>query len=243
MSGPGSRSNLDPRGNGGSSRRGQEEGQQDVGGTCERLRVAVRLRLRVLPLPPHTQLPPGPARRALVGSLGAPLALSHTCTVARQLGRSSNTSAAGARTVFSFPGCSKSLLRSCRRVAFGFSPQRYHTAHTSPSPAPSPAVSRQTCLGFTPGGPGRSSQFPHFGKVILRGAGDCHRRPVHPGGPPKVGKRRLQSQSPLDNFGMATDGVRGEVWTWLLALHTGELSEYFPNFSLCLRPSQCLAHL
>lgn len=117
------------------------------------------------------------------------------------------------------------------------------TPHTlAPSPQPS---------GLPPDlpwvhsrGPDRPSQLPHFGKVILRGAGDFHRdQMVDRGGPRKVGKGRLQSRSPLDNFGMATGGVRGEVWARLLALRTGELSGYFPDFSLWLTPSQCLAHL
>lgn len=58
--------------------------------------------------PSSLLLPPEPAQRALVGSVGTPFALSHTCTVARQLGRSCNTSAAIAGTVFSFPDCSVS---------------------------------------------------------------------------------------------------------------------------------------
>lgn len=48
------------------------------------------------------RLPPWPARRALVGSLGALLTQSHTCTVAGQLGLSCNTSATRARILFLF---------------------------------------------------------------------------------------------------------------------------------------------
>lgn len=50
---------------------------------------------------PHRP-PPGQARPALVGSPGAPLALSHTCAVARQPRLSCNTSVARARMVFYF---------------------------------------------------------------------------------------------------------------------------------------------
>lgn len=76
---------------------GQEEGQQEGGGGRDRMRDADAA-AGLLP----DLFPPWPARRALVGSLGAPLTQSHTCTVARQLGLSCNTSAERVRILFLF---------------------------------------------------------------------------------------------------------------------------------------------
>lgn len=103
---PGSRPNLDPQRQWRflSLRRGQEEGQQESGG----LTIGCGMWCSWGCRPSSFHLPPEPARWALVGSVRTPFALSHTCTVARQLGRSCNTSAAIAGMVFSFPGCSVS---------------------------------------------------------------------------------------------------------------------------------------
>lgn len=139
--------------------------------------------------------PRGRARRALVGSLGALLALSHTCTVAGQLDLSCNTSAARARMLFFFPSSSKSLPRSCRRIAFGFPPPRDHTPRAPLTPLSRPAVPGQLRLrcavhsrgpgprGRQAGRQGASGAFcgvhvfgKSFGNVILMGTGDFRLR-------------------------------------------------------------------
>lgn len=65
-----------------------------AGSLWEEAAGGVRVLMRAAPLPP------GPAPRAPVGSRGAPLALSDTCTVARQLGPSCNTSVRARRVFF-----------------------------------------------------------------------------------------------------------------------------------------------
>lgn len=128
---------------------GQEEGQQDVGGTCERMRVAVRLRLQAL-LPPPT--PSSHLGRAGGRWLAPWERHSPYHTPARLPGNWDGVvTPRRLEPGRCFPFLAAPSLSLEVVEAFGFPPQRYHTAHTSPSPAPSPAVSRQTCLGFTPG--------------------------------------------------------------------------------------------
>lgn len=139
---------------------------------------------------PHPQLPPGPARRALVGSPGAPLALSHTCTVAGQQGQSCNTSAARPRTVFPCPSCSKSLLGSCRGMPFVFPP------HTLPYPQPpaqrSPARPALGSVGWATRDLRPIFSAPSFWGSHPPGSWDfCLRQG---GGAGKVGKERTQGR-------------------------------------------------
>lgn len=124
-------------------------------------------------------------------------------------------------------------------MAFSSPSQRDHThPPSSQSSAPSPAVFRQTgpkipAPWLTPGaqalqggrqarGLGSSSQRPHFGKVVLRAAGDFRLR--QDGGSredPESGEeqapRSLASEQPWDGLGV---GV-GHGLGLLLALHTG----------------------
>lgn len=180
---------------------GQEEGQQDVGGTCERMRVAVRLRLQALPLPPT---PSSHLSRAGGRWLAPWERHSPYHTPARLPGNWDGVvTPRRLEPGRCFPFLAAPSLSLEVVEAFGFPPQRYHTAHTSPSPASSPAVSRQTCLGFTPGAQAGLLSSLILGKSssgeLGTSTGD---QMVDPGGPPKVGKGRLQSRSPLDNFGM-----------------------------------------
>lgn len=108
--GPGSLPNLNPQRQWRfpSLRRGQEAAGEWRDGSSDHRIIACGMQCSWGCRPSSLLLPPEPAQRALVGSVGTPFALSHTCTVARQLGRSCNTSAAIAGTVFSFPDCSVS---------------------------------------------------------------------------------------------------------------------------------------
>lgn len=107
-------------------------------------------------------------------------------------------------------------------MAFGFPPQRDHTP---------------LCTE----GPWRLCTEPRFGKVLLREPGRFRldrmvdRRPDLEG---EAGRapRSLASEQPGDVRGVGSGLARA----WLLALHTG--CWCFPNFRLCLTPSQCLTH-
>lgn len=137
---------------------GQEGGQQQGGG---RPGAAAG---------PAPQPPPPGARPALVGSRGAPLALSHTCAVARRLGLSCNTSVARARMVFYFlaaPSLSLEVGEGWHLVSLLRRPQPRglcSVIHSLPGPGFREA-GRQ-------GASGGSSRCPHLGKVILKESGD-----------------------------------------------------------------------
>lgn len=133
---------------------------------------------------PRRRLPPG--RPAAAGWLpGAPLALSHTCAVARQLGQSCNTSVRAGMGFLS-AGCSGSLLRSWGRMTLVSLRKGTSSCPHLPVPSRSPRP-----RGLWPGRPGSPSRRwflgprhpgwgvalggcrPHscLGKVILRGMG------------------------------------------------------------------------
>lgn len=136
---------------------------------------------------PRRRLPAG--RPAAAGWLpGAPLALSHTCAVARQLGQSCNTSVRAGMGVLS-AGCSGSLLRSWGWMTLVSLCKGTSSCPHLPVPSRSPrprglwpgrpgSPSRRWFLG--PRHPGRAGwgaalggSRPHscLGKVILRGMG------------------------------------------------------------------------
>lgn len=114
MPAPGSRPNLDPQRQGQllPFLAGQEEGQLEGGGRAGGSGVR-DAGCRMLCGPAPRSLLGGPAGAGWLP--GTQLALSHTCTVARQLERSCNTSMARAR-MFLFPSRSKSLLGSCSGI-------------------------------------------------------------------------------------------------------------------------------
>lgn len=137
------------------------------------------------------------------------------------------------------------LLRSCRTMAFGSPPQRDHTPLTPlvPSPQPSGLCSVINSRGAR--GPPRGRQarglcqlftVPSFWESHPQGSWGLRQgRWWTQGKTLKVRQDGLQGPWPLDNR------ARGPAWARLLALHVG--SWCFPDFGLCLTPSQWLTHL
>lgn len=203
---------------------------------------------------PSRQLLPGAGQSDagwLPGNASRPITPLHGCQATERRGFTWKTRAG----VFLFPSCSKSLLRSCRRICFPSSKGPHHTL-PSPQPSPQPPAQRFLARPATASvvhsrGPGPlrggqqaasrcSSQRP--GKGILSGAGNFRLRKddtSKEGPESELGQalRSLASEQLWDGHGVGGGHGLGLD----LALHPGYYLGVSQTFRLT--PCQCLTHL
>lgn len=190
------------------------------------------------PAPSH-QLLPGPARRALVGSLGTPLALSHTCTVARQRNgvATPRRQELGGFYFLAAPTLSLEIVEG-----FGFPPQGDPTP-TLPVPSQQPSLQpsgfwpdRPQHPRFAPAGQAPSEAGPHLSVLEKASSAELGTSPEtrwHIQGGSRKGGRKARSG--LDS-GFTHRLLSGCFPNFLSASHLPASHYVFTFFRFCIDP-------